>query len=168
MMNDTAIFYLYSRFSESEYVNTQIYFRCREALKKKSVDGLCDSITYNTVNNGVKTPHTIEAFEVEARLKSIGLYQLVISMINGITTEFYEILDELVVGSFGWAEVENEIRIRAIEAIDKRCMEPLMKEVNMEWRNGVCTLTSEEVIEKLKENGIWQFIAAEIIKRKKK
>lgn len=152
-------------FSENEEVNRVIYVRFLEALRKKSVDGLCDCITFETIDG---KSNSMQSDEVEKRLRELGIYQLVAASIDGIPTPFYEALDALLLGSFGYAEVENEIRKRAVEAVDKGCMEPLMREIDMEWRNGECALTREEVIAKLKEKGIWQLAASEISKQKKK
>lgn len=147
-------------FSESEEVNKVIYVRCLGALRKRAAEGLCDCITVGT--------NSMQSDEVEKRLKKLGIYQLVVASIDGVPIPFYEALDALLLGSFGHAEVENEIRRRAVEAVDKGCMEPLMREIDMEWRNGECALTREEVIAKLKEIGIWQLTASEISKQKKK
>lgn len=156
-------------FSESEEANRVVYVRCLGALRKGNVDGLCKPIVVESNDGDAnKTSYVMQSSEVERRLKENGIYQLIVASINGVEDPFCENLDMLLLGSFGYAEVENEIRRRAVEAVDKGCMEPLMRELNMEWRNGKYTLSSEGVIAKLKETGIWQLTAAEISKQKKK
>lgn len=156
-------------FSESEEANRVVYVRCLGALRNGTCDGLCKPIIIESNDGDAnKTSYVMQSSEVEDRLKENGIYQLIVASIAGVSEPFGENLDMLLLGSFGYAEVENEIRRRVVEAVDKGCMEPLMRELNMEWRNGKYILSSEGVIAKLKETGIWQLTANEINRQKKK
>lgn len=172
MMNTTitqAIHIMSTQFSGNEAIDEYVCKRCIDAVSKGSVDTLCDKITLITlVGNCEEVIYTMGPEKVETRLKEIGLYQLVTVAVSCTPSKFYEKLGILLLSSFGCAEVENEIRKRAIEAVNKGCMEPLMKEINIEWRDGEYFLNGEDVIAKLKEKGIWQLVADEISKQKRK
>lgn len=75
---------------------------------------------------------------------------------------FSNTLDGMLSSSFGYAEVELIIRDRALECVDLASMEPLEQPIDSEWRNGRCQMSAEEVVEKLKELGIWQFVRREV------
>ena len=168
MMNITLVKTIHGmskQFSGSKAVNLQIEVRCFEAIRTKSMNGFCDPIKYVTIGSDFETvEYTMESDKVEARLKEIGLYQLVEKNSSKVTSQFEKNLNKLLLGSFGYAEVEGEIRKRAFEAVEQDNMEPLKQGVDMEWRNGSCLMSADAVEAKLKEKGIWQLVQSEISK----
>lgn len=170
MMNTTmakTIYDLANQFSGSKYVNWTICVRAIKAVREKSLEGLCEPITYETIDATFKkVEYTMDSKQVENRLKEIGLYQLITSNLTKVTPEFREMLDKELIGSFGHAEVEGEIRKRAIEAVEQGNIQPLIKAIDMEWRNGSCVMSEDAVMKKLYEKGILQLVVNEISKQK--
>lgn len=157
------------QFSQSKSVNATVTARCLKAIGVDSMEGLCAPIQIKSYNEKFEVVTLVmEPAEVEKRLKECGLYQMVegIMATLKVTSEFTQLLDSLLMCSFGSAEVEGEIRKRAIEAVEQGTMEPLMKRIDMQWRNGECIMSAEAVMARLHEKGIWQLVQSEIKKQK--
>lgn len=157
----TAIFKLSKDFSDSMEINTLVRARCIKAVMTKSMDGLCKEIELKTWKNSVVK---MSSEEIEAKMKEAGLWQVVTNAMTRVTPTFTRTLDYLLLCSFGYSEVESEIKKRSIEAVETGSMEPLKRSIDMVWRNGHCRMSAEDVEKRLKEKGIWQLVEKEIKK----
>ena len=79
---------------------------------------------------------------------------------------FKKNLDQKLLCSFGWSEVENLVRERCLEAVEQSSMDPLLQPIDMDWRNGKCCMNVATVKKRLEEKGIWQLVESEIEKKK--
>lgn len=157
-----TLFKMVKGFSEYVEVNTLMYGRCTMAVAKRSVDDLCKEIYIKVYRKRKLTEVTMSSSEIEERLKEIGLWQVIIKAITKASPEFIRALNCLLLGSFGHAEVEEVVRRRALEAVEKQSMDPLYQDIDIEWRNGTFKLTADEMKKSLMENGIWQLVEKEI------
>lgn len=149
-------------FSEYAEVNTLMYGRCMLALTNRSMDGLCKEIDMKVLRGKKLTEVELSSEQIEEHLKKIGLWQIIANAITKATPEFKRALDHLLLGSFGYAEVEDVVRRRALEAVEKQSMDPLYQEIDTAWRNGEFKATANEMKEALMATGIWQLVESEI------
>lgn len=149
-------------FSEYVEVNTLMYGRCMLALTTRSTDDLCKEINMKVLRGKKLTEVQLSSTEIKERLNEIGLWQVISNAVTKASPEFVRMLDHMLLGSFGYAEVESVVRHRALEAVEKRSMKPLYQEIDAEWRNGKFKLSAEEMKEALIATGIWQLVETEI------
>jgi hypothetical protein len=152
-------------FSEYFEINALMSARCIKAATTRSDADLCKEVEVRCWTKEKEWRiMRMSSGEVEVRLKETGLWQVVQNAMTNVSPAFVRILDSMLIGSFGYAEVESIIRKRAIEAVEKRSMDPLYKGINTDWRNGSFDMEKDDVVERLKEKGIWQIVENEIKK----
>ena len=149
-------------FSKYLEVNSLMHGRCMLAIANRSMDGLCKEIEMKVLRGTKLVEVEMDSDEIERKLKEIGLWQIVANSVTRVTPEFIQGLNHLLLGSFGYAEVETIVRRRAYEAVEKQSMDPLYQEIDTAWRNGEFKATADEMKERLMATGIWQLVEREI------